>query len=139
MKANELRLGNLVECCYPHDKKDFETKIEHVDFEILKDINAEYSISDIEYIPIQLTEEWMLKFGFNKEFDIFTKGNISIANCVGGFYLTQDKKHTFGKVFNNIHQLQNLYFALTGEELSEQDVSVVNAQPESTADEPGVS
>ena len=72
--------------------------------------------------PISLTEEWLLRFGFEK---------------IGG-YLWDCKKLGENRFLNNpfspthfevrgfipkshiqyVHQLQNLYFALTGEELT---------------------
>ena len=68
---------------------------------------------------VKLTEEWLLKFGFNKKdiselpFDelIYEKGNIQI-NDEMEFY-----NGIFTQKIKYVHQLQNLYFALTGEEL----------------------
>lgn len=73
---------------------------------------------DIE--PIPLTETWLLEFGFK------TQG---IRISKDWFYLWyDDKKIVFALaeiqeetgaylVMKYVHQLQNLYFALTGEEL----------------------
>lgn len=72
--------------------------------------------------PIELTEEWLIKFGFKKSGIGYGKGllNIYMKNAV----ITYPN----GRVFYNswaimeyqikyVHQLQNLYFALTCEEL----------------------
>lgn len=89
----------------------------------------------IEYLkPIPLTEEWFLRFGFSKKG--FKKGRIGIE--VSGedmtttyFAISQPKKmvewqnfwafeyndYRFVKL-EYVHQLQNLYFALTGKELT---------------------
>lgn len=116
MKASELRIGNLV---------------------WLKSKSMPYVISsghDIEEIddapegfdatPIELTEEWLLKFGFEKVKGgiSFDKGKLSIY--LGDTILSGKNGRTY---FNSwaileespkyIHQLQNLWFALTGEEL----------------------
>lgn len=75
--------------------------------------------------PIPLTEEWLLKFGF-EEFEYHIKNNLiwykkwplPIFYGSNGFekYLIHDLGGRF-VVLKYVHQLQNLYFALTGEEL----------------------
>jgi hypothetical protein len=74
--------------------------------------------------PIPLTEEWLLKFGFKKysknEFELATKDfDISFFNgelkLLCGFYAENPISLNNQKY---VHQLQNLYFALTGEELT---------------------
>ena len=80
--------------------------------------------------PIPLTEEILLNFGFNKEYQ---KGYIGIDVCNSDFVLTEPLKmgewqtnYTFQfetgsipkfKEIEYVHQLQNLFFALTNEEL----------------------
>ncbi len=68
--------------------------------------------------PILLTESWLLKFGFEKKSD-----NVFILNaasftfewiCNDGMYL-----ESMGVEINYVHQLQNLFFLLTGSELTE--------------------
>ncbi len=66
--------------------------------------------------PIPLTEEILLKFGFEKKGDFwFVKSGIKIENRNNGFsyfrYLNEIK-------ILSVHQLQNLFFSLTGEELT---------------------
>lgn len=116
MKANELRIGNWVYS--PSHKSNY--KIIKLDFD--SEINAE---------PIPLTEEWLVKFGFEKDVDnsfvldslaiftdkrlkenvfIQTKTNRSFAG--GQWVVLNDLK------LQHVHQLQNLYFALTNEELT---------------------
>jgi hypothetical protein len=126
MKANELRIGNWVEG-RSDSKKDFLT------FQVYKETFFDIESTYGEFKPIPLTEEWLVKFGFKK-----FKGGISLDN--EEFTLTYTHKNTdktillevngedeWGKhqytciVLNHIkyvHQLQNLYFTLTGEELT---------------------
>ena len=83
--------------------------------------------------PIPLTEEWLLQFGFekdeNKPFHFIRLEEYNLQVMVNGFSGTLDKdpywfcsivgtnnQTTFNKMY--VHQLQNLYFALTGEELT---------------------
>jgi len=61
--------------------------------------------------PIPLTEEWLERFNWNPPKDIGVS-----------FSLTTDEIHfvagNYYKKIEYVHQLQNLYFALTGEELT---------------------
>src|SRR5690606_20187688 len=95
--------------------------------------NKEYD----SFEPIPLTEEWLLKFGFKKD----TKGSVSIQFNYGVNPITKDYmmqliwlktipdyeleecpfyKNGHFKI-KHVHQLQNLYFSLTGEELKLKD------------------
>lgn len=65
--------------------------------------------------PMQLTEEWLLKFGFNGDVNrsnYFNIKGMSIWKC--NDLLMCDKN---GIIIRYVHQLQNLYYALTGDEL----------------------
>ena len=73
-----------------------------------------------QYEPIPLTEEWLEKFGF----DIKDKDRLDWVK--GAFNLersNEDNNKFCFEVYSHyipldyVHQLQNLYFALTGEEL----------------------
>jgi hypothetical protein len=125
MKARELRIGNLTD--KGEIKSFFENGI-HVGF------GKCYLFSDLK--PIPLTEEWLLRFGFDSS--EYKDGYIGIDHKAGGiitdFVLTYPLKmgewqKTFvwehGKYkftsLEFVHEIQNLYFALTGEELKLQD------------------
>ncbi len=73
---------------------------------------------------IPLTEEWLIKFGFEKtNVDIFFKhiGEKALSIYLESNNLTTllsfDFQETPLRRVKYVHQLQNLYFALTGEEL----------------------
>jgi hypothetical protein len=116
MRAEELRIGNYAQ---------LDGGIECIDVYDLLDI-----VSDnfIVCNPIPLTEEWLLKFGFKKDVDgSFAKNDISIfldKRFKTNLYLQtneSDRKFNwfgFECKIKYVHQLQNLYFALTGEELT---------------------
>lgn len=141
MNANELRIGNLVYTTLIDEddllrKKDDNLHI--VDADDIKSIsdwefNGKKKIKGIYCIsyPIPLTEEWLLKFGFKKE---------TLGDDEGFFYSYRLKNDVYCDLsflsgdkngylevtlfpyeqwfrYRYIHQLQNLYFALTGEEL----------------------
>lgn len=105
MKANELRIGN-----YILDNLGGILKI--------KSISTESDFSHIK--PIQLTEEWLLKFGFEWKNFAMRNGRISIRNSDNKYHihLTNEAASTITIQIKYVHQLQNLYFALTGEELT---------------------
>ena len=116
MKATELRLLNWV--FDTMDKKEIQMDFE--DFACCE--NFLKSNHPIPYKPIPLTEEWLLKFGFE---------HLGNGNFSGGFKnMFKISSHQFGIDFyyggidpyyikpHYVHNLQNLYFALTNEELT---------------------
>ena len=109
MKANELRIGNW----YDHNgipKQATPNTIEEV-------WESERSWCK----PIPLTEEWLLKFGFEKEkenYSWYFKGKVIINVFNDVAYKLNTGGCTRYEPFKHVHQLQNLYFALTGEELT---------------------
>ena len=136
MKANELRVGNLV---YPfiNSAEVGEEEVieileigEHCKVKWEDDIMYRY-IEDLS--PIPLTEEILLKCGFEKlkgkkNENTFMNADLNFGNPVlklndytrlctnGGYeYLFLDG---FRLPCKYLHQLQNLYFALTGNELT---------------------
>lgn len=113
MEANELRIGNYF---------DHNGEVDTVNPNTI----AELFDADRSWInPIPLTEEWMVKFGFEKH-----KGTISYDKDKLSIYLGETiLSEKLGRTYFNswaileyspkyVHQLQNLYFALTGEELT---------------------
>jgi len=106
MDANELRIGN-----YAYENGIALPMNIH-------DINCIYKnyYHGEKYKPIPLTEEWLLKFGFkkwNSKGITYSKGVLIIHLRKRGFVINKrfvEPKH--------VHQLQNLYYALTGKELS---------------------
>jgi len=118
MKANELRVGNLVE----RDGNILEVirvaKDGIVNYDLVRKSQGMH-VNSGNVIPIPLTEEWLSKFGFEKNengfFDLIKDSEVEIL--IRDDYWTCD-----GIVFSlfnlkYVHQLQNLFFVLTGEEL----------------------
>ena len=105
MKATELRIGNYY-LAFGVDLKQVET--------LTKDKIL------IDFTPIPLTEEWLLKLGFYKykgnNSDCFLNGFETACNMTMLFWKGNQIKN-----IKYVHQLQNLYFALTGEELTIKD------------------
>lgn len=118
MKANELRIGNYVKSLNTVCTIDciFRQQVEVSN-------NYEEWTPDLEDIkPIPLTEDWLLKFGFNKGEDIVGYCFfIELENIEDFTIHLQDGKLVYfyeDLELKYVHQLQNLYFALTGEELT---------------------
>jgi len=106
ISANELRIGNLVHDNFDISKPNKLTKISIDDFIAIGN-NCN------NYHPIPLTEEWMVKFGFYRlKYESYTFGNGKIGVYFDGKQLLYD----IAKI-KYVHQLQNLYFALCGQEL----------------------
>ena len=125
MKSSELRIGNFITIdnkkWHPKAKNEILTVViinnDSASMNYLDDSKniVEPAFSQLEeYLsPIQLTEEWLIKMGFFVNGDKFYKGEI-------GLYLDGNIWWCDEIISENIisvHQLQNLYFALTGKEL----------------------
>jgi hypothetical protein len=118
MKANELRIGNWI-MAFPIS---FPQQVVDVMCDSVNTENGQ-GMHYGEIDPIPLTEEWLLKFGFIKyiDEDKFIHKSLRYSDQ---FKLRDDGVLVFvsSEVYitdcKYIHQLQNLYFALTGEELT---------------------
>lgn len=130
IKANDLRINNW----FNLNGKDF-----YIDLKILYAISSGMPDYDLQKInPVPLTEEWLLKFGFENHseekffmryyiikngqwyIDFYADGDCFL--CVYYFNAGYIKVNV-GNPLKYVHQLQNLFFTLTGEELT------LNSQP----------
>lgn len=105
MKNTELRIGNLVYAL----KSTPNPVVIGNDYNIY--LNRDYS-------PIPLSKKWLMRFGF--ECRVVYGNNHWLKNQI---LIFEDKKGKFefawGLKIKSVHQLQNIYFALTGKELKE--------------------
>ena len=134
MESRELRIGNLIEVNTKEKRID---SLDERGINFYQDSYGEtsydgYFNSGFDLItPIPLTEEWLVKLGFDKKengyYKDFSGGSMRvdeniIALFIGSEYaLNIAMDYDFVELPNEIpkvHQLQNLYFALTGEELT---------------------
>jgi hypothetical protein len=136
MKSTELRIGNLV---YPF--KDTPKKVLGVGANILVAFtDSQFLDCEIHQIePIPLTEEWLVKFGFERviydsdetgygtEYELKANNDVFINYSDDFSCAIYDSKSAMKDsvgvlpTWNQckyVHGLQNLYFALTGEELT---------------------
>lgn len=109
MKANELRIGNWM---------NWEGDEAQWTLYNFKDL--EFTDSYIDCEPIPLTEEWLVKFGFKKPAHswIGSKFHLSQYDRDKELWICAlNKNNAILSNIRYVHQLQNLYFALVGEEL----------------------
>ena len=106
MKVTELRIGNWVQ--FKHTETP--VRVDLGDFVMAREYKDE-RLDDYE--PIPLTEEWLERFGCDLiVFDI-TKGDVGFD-----FWLVPKwSDYSISVNLEHVHQLQNLYFALTQEEI----------------------
>lgn len=139
MKASELRIGNLVYVTDNLTNLIFK-EITPINIHNLMHLTGwDKSPVDIEFEPIPLTEEFLLKFGF-KNIDKGGNDYITYTDPNHDYYLQLDVRIKDNKylILDNsfddlrafsmvdieyVHQLQNLYFALTGNELKYEEQS----------------
>jgi hypothetical protein len=126
MTANELRIGNYVTKSL---RSGNGRKIDSlIGCEDIVRIHNFYNSSIYIYEPIPITEEWLMKFGATKYngnrfyLDLETKGVLQLFWNIGDDYFICEFNSCPNHIcyFNDhkyVHQLQNLYFALTQKEL----------------------
>jgi len=131
MNANELRIGN-----YVYDSnKELNKQIAKSNFS-----NLDYLIKLNIYQHIPITQDWLLKFGFKKQLDYYKIycNNIEMYTDQFRYYPIYDtdvqesqivfiqneseglneSNSIFLRKTKYVHELQNLYFAITGKELN---------------------
>jgi hypothetical protein len=164
VKANELRIGNLVQannvkyrigdlgkisCIVAIDSdKKYNDQQGTATLYLTEDNNKDTYGQWLDYLaPIPITEEWLLMFGFKKELlsddsgyyyslDFIENKHCDLSICSGdknGFIEVTLFPYEDWFRYKYVHQLQNLYFALIGEELSvrlENNFKEISHQPD---------
>jgi len=120
IKANELRIGNLVFA---------ETGLPSLEVHIIQPHDIYDIDNGVVAFGISLTEEWLMRLGFGQRYTSdpqetrasqcfficdFILHNTPDDNYLGFYFYSHD-----GLMSNiqYVHQLQNLYYSLTGREL----------------------
>ena len=121
--VNDFRIGNLVldedgELCIieqlSSDKMECFQQVSNIENKSC--ISTKYP-SNI--YAIQLTEEWLLNLGFSKHLkfkNTYCKGVFSVKFTDSGLIYFKYNDFVVAELLF-VHQLQNLFFSLTGEEM----------------------
>jgi len=124
MKSKDLRIGNLVEIY----KERQLVVINYIDSELSLLSFEGFDLWDLDKTyPVLLKEKWLINLGFELKEDegdvkYYEKNIIGIKmdDCLD-FYLYiklyNSNSYFLIKQLEVVHELQNLYFALTGEVL----------------------
>ena len=144
MENTELRIGNWINVPFGYPKIPLYRMVLSIESERITELGriGFDDEGDVEYVtgdfirPIPLTEAWLKKFGFEKfEMKGYKSRKWTLINSLytsDYFYLINGEGHSkykgqavfncrkYGKQLSQlkyVHQLQNLYFALTNKEL----------------------
>lgn len=122
--ATDYRIGNIIQ--YNNEIKSVGTITS-----LIADFVAGLDYCQIDYRtnkkhwlinikPIEITEDWLCKLGFNKTGGTyeFIDGLVELVFHKGEVFEVIDGQWKSFKHIKHIHQLQNLYFALTQRELA---------------------
>ena len=116
MKAKNFRLGNTIK----FGEREINISRHDID-NIAKMEITEGAISEL-YKPTALTEKWLTDFGFVNENECWNNGTINIMHVISDnhfeFQFQFPYTHWSKNEIKYVHELQNLYFSLTGEELT---------------------
>lgn len=130
MKPEELRIGNYL-TLFENDilkieqiKKDCDNYQGYAIYFTNGDSSS--LVYDDSLKPIPLTEEWLIRFGFKYEgrdyfaIETFLKEDFVITREQDSFCFPYEDYvgNDVDTYIKYAHQLQNLYFALTGKELT---------------------
>lgn len=133
MKANELRIGNIIDPNIIIGSMVERAKMGAPNGSILVTPDILFSNNSALMTGIPLTEEWLIKFGFiieGSELSVcLFKGSLfGISKRENKYFLSSASTHCttlYTSIeIKYVHQLQNLYFSLTGEELNEIEVKI---------------
>jgi hypothetical protein len=130
MKSSELRIGNFIA-----SRKEFSDISTIGEVHSISSLDAQFEQLEVEtdedftwffkdnYCGIPLTEEWLLKFGFKlTEVDYYERFDCVIHLDINRIFIAHGEyPNSFESeiaIPKYVHQLQNLYFALTGTELT---------------------
>lgn len=128
MEAKELRIGNIVQdiqykspmrIVQFYGTTMFELDSPYMDY---TDYRCDADLD--KYEPVLITEDWLIKLGAKNTgteiyLDIDSEyGNTLINYFDRKMFLIDCDGGSIGIEIKYVHQLQNLYFALTGKELT---------------------
>lgn len=139
IKANELRIGNWLQHA---NSEGLFCQVKQIITGDYFDAGHTKLVMYEDYDYALLTEDWLLKFGFEKDGTTYPHEKCFLleigeksfyCNITKGLNLFFQHSKVLGdnwycvanaEVLKYVHQLQNLYFALTGQELEVKELAV---------------
>tara|TARA_R110000782_G_scaffold218120_1_gene305498 strand:- start:322 stop:702 length:381 start_codon:yes stop_codon:yes gene_type:complete len=123
MTEKELRIGNIVNDRLHREVILKEIREEHFIFYLTNGSKIKHNVKTFN--AIELNKDWFNKLGMTY-YSLPTKSNINIGyytiKCGNKFKINSSDDNysfiNFKKKIKYVHELQNLYFALIGEELT---------------------
>lgn len=110
---NELRIGNYVSIPDRNDPATVEQIMKH---EItVNEFGRFFNLKHIDPIPI--TEDWLIRLGFKKGDPTPHAIGYFIDRFGIHYHFKECNWYSWTANIKYVHQLQNLYFAITGKEL----------------------
>jgi len=145
MKPEELRIRNWVKDKY----KDISGQIVRITKPVVDFESKEGRWNGISYDsirPIPLTPEWLERFGFDEIMEIIedkegyevatmvhmminkgkSNSEFKLIQTIDGYWSLDGYETAWPKLCKYVHQLQNLYYALTGKELELKKDEIIN-------------
>lgn len=126
MEAKDLRIGNILAFNETINGVVYDLGEKNIGIILTNNI---YRDNKEQFKPIELTEDWLLKLGFEIDHKIkgsyhykFFRYHTQRPYSDDDFLLVTEQYYLERELIvsgglNYVHQLQNLFFALTGEEL----------------------
>ena len=111
IQPQELRLGNILE-------QGVVTRLQEMSARIMS-ADGKYAFVHYEDLePIPLTEEWLIKLGFHEVLGVYAGYGREINLKLVDGYWDAYFKGKYVSVIKHVHQLQNLFYSITGHELT---------------------
>lgn len=132
MEPTELRIGNFIQYNSPDHSICFDLVVGinySDDFHVhMVELHGRTPININGISPIPITPEWLERLGFELHKPCGDEGFIKWKHKNGVYLLWIEGKFwhdhwSTGIWINSIHQLQNLYHALTGQELTVKELT----------------
>lgn len=137
IQLSQYRIGNIIDFHYEQKGDPYPAEITQIfyagvevtnqRFESVSQAWVEYLINDVDIAPIRINDNWLIALGFENNYSskYRTKYDHKINLFIGYDFSHDDDIGMEGFRFYGhyirceyVHQLQNLYFALTQNELT---------------------
>ena len=123
IQANELRVGNLLN----YDTAEGDVVTATIGWQYIQWATEDPKGFNLVHSPIPITEEWLIKLGFKQYHDFKIIYDL-MPLCGFGYDISTKQvvilekgnpnSHWIERKIEYVHELQNLYFALRGQELT---------------------